>query len=165
MYLLVGYLTFFMVSKSLLSDTSLKSYIRNNPPTFEGLTSFRIVMFSKTPTTAFRTTETSLRRRRHSLRISENKYWISTVRSDFLVCILLTLHVSTVCVFTLSPGCIDGVVGLAARVALIQVPWLTLEEQPSPDLTNHIAALEAMLSEMQMRVRQMQREGKLFRTD
>ncbi|XP_068578068.1 regulator of G-protein signaling 9-binding protein [Cebidichthys violaceus] len=49
-------------------------------------------------------------------------------------------------------GCIDGVVGLAARVALIQVPWLTLEEVPSPDLTNHIAALEAMLSEMQMRV-------------
>ncbi|KAM6946527.1 regulator of G-protein signaling 9-binding protein [Lycodopsis pacificus] len=49
-------------------------------------------------------------------------------------------------------GCIDGVVGLAARVALIQVPWLTLEEQPSPDLTNHIAALEEMLSEMQMRV-------------
>ncbi|KAL6112318.1 uncharacterized protein ACO6RY_09104 [Pungitius sinensis] len=49
-------------------------------------------------------------------------------------------------------GCADGVVGLAARVASVQVPWLTLEEEPCPDLTNHIAALEAMLSEMQLRV-------------
>ncbi|XP_029359099.1 regulator of G-protein signaling 9-binding protein [Echeneis naucrates] len=51
-----------------------------------------------------------------------------------------------------STGCIDGMVGVAARVALVQVPWLTLEEEPSPDLTNHIAELEAMLSEMQQRV-------------
>lgn len=50
----------------------------------------------------------------------------------------------------------DGVVGVAARVALVQVPWLTLEEEPSPDLTNHIAGLESMLSEMQLRVRQNQ---------
>ncbi|KAG7226637.1 hypothetical protein INR49_001807, partial [Caranx melampygus] len=49
-------------------------------------------------------------------------------------------------------GCIDGMVGVAARVALVQVPWLTLEEEPSPDLTSHIAVLEAMLSEMQQRV-------------
>ncbi|XP_042257364.1 regulator of G-protein signaling 9-binding protein [Thunnus albacares] len=49
-------------------------------------------------------------------------------------------------------GCIDGVVGVAARVASVQVPWLTLEEELSPDLTNHIAGLEAMLSEMQLRV-------------
>ncbi|KAI3369602.1 hypothetical protein L3Q82_024494, partial [Scortum barcoo] len=49
-------------------------------------------------------------------------------------------------------GCIDGVVGVAARVASVQVPWLTLEEEPSPDLTNHIAGLEALLSEMQLRV-------------
>ncbi|XP_071350825.1 regulator of G-protein signaling 9-binding protein [Trachinotus anak] len=49
-------------------------------------------------------------------------------------------------------GCIDGMVGVAARVALVQVPWLTLEEEPSPDLTNHIAGLEAMFSEMQLRV-------------
>ncbi|XP_074528277.1 regulator of G-protein signaling 9-binding protein [Halichoeres trimaculatus] len=49
-------------------------------------------------------------------------------------------------------GCIDGVVGVAARVASVQVPWLTLEEEPIPDLTNHIAGLEAMLSEMQLRV-------------
>ncbi|XP_039972040.1 regulator of G-protein signaling 9-binding protein [Xiphias gladius] len=49
-------------------------------------------------------------------------------------------------------GCIDGVVGVAARVALVQVPWLTLEEELSPDLTNHLAGLEAMLSEMQLRV-------------
>ncbi|XP_072239164.1 regulator of G-protein signaling 9-binding protein [Leuresthes tenuis] len=49
-------------------------------------------------------------------------------------------------------GCIDGVVGVAARVALVQVPWLPLEEVPSTDLTNHITGLEAMLSEMQLRV-------------
>ncbi|KAM4587386.1 regulator of G-protein signaling 9-binding protein isoform 1-T2 [Odontesthes bonariensis] len=49
-------------------------------------------------------------------------------------------------------GCNDGVVGVAARVALVQVPWLTLEEVPSTDLTNHIAGLEAMLSELQLRV-------------
>ncbi|XP_078105656.1 regulator of G-protein signaling 9-binding protein isoform X2 [Sander vitreus] len=49
-------------------------------------------------------------------------------------------------------GCIDGVVGVASRVALVQAPWLTLEEEPSPDLTNHIAGLEAMLSEMQLKV-------------
>ncbi|KAM8913547.1 regulator of G-protein signaling 9-binding protein isoform 2-T2 [Spinachia spinachia] len=51
-----------------------------------------------------------------------------------------------------SAGCADGVVGVAARVASVQVPWLTLEEELCPDLTNHIAALEAMLSEMQLRV-------------
>ncbi|XP_028285440.1 regulator of G-protein signaling 9-binding protein [Parambassis ranga] len=49
-------------------------------------------------------------------------------------------------------GCIDGVVGVAARVALVQVPWISLEEEPSPDLINHITGLEAMLSEMQLRV-------------
>uniref|UniRef100_UPI0037E7C1C6 regulator of G-protein signaling 9-binding protein n=1 Tax=Semicossyphus pulcher TaxID=241346 RepID=UPI0037E7C1C6 len=49
-------------------------------------------------------------------------------------------------------GCIDGVVGVAARVASVQAPWLTLEEEPIPDLTDHIAGLEAMLSEMQLRV-------------
>ncbi|XP_030277009.1 regulator of G-protein signaling 9-binding protein isoform X3 [Sparus aurata] len=51
-------------------------------------------------------------------------------------------------------GCIDGIVGVAARVASVQAPWLTLEEEPSPDLSNHIAGLEIMLSEMQLRVRQ-----------
>ncbi|XP_034721628.1 regulator of G-protein signaling 9-binding protein, partial [Etheostoma cragini] len=49
-------------------------------------------------------------------------------------------------------GCTDGVVGVAARVALVQAPWVTLEEQPSPDLTNHIAGLEALLTELQLRV-------------
>ncbi|XP_051804239.1 regulator of G-protein signaling 9-binding protein [Acanthochromis polyacanthus] len=49
-------------------------------------------------------------------------------------------------------GCIDGVVGVAARVASVQVPWLTLEEESSPDLANHIAGLEALLSELQLRV-------------
>lgn len=49
-------------------------------------------------------------------------------------------------------GCTDGLVGLAARVALVQIPWLVLEEEPSPDLTNHIAGLQSMLSELQQRV-------------
>ncbi|XP_008400691.1 regulator of G-protein signaling 9-binding protein isoform X2 [Poecilia reticulata] len=49
-------------------------------------------------------------------------------------------------------GCTDGPVGLAARVALVQIPWLVLEEEPSPDLTNHIASLEAQLGELQQRV-------------
>ncbi|XP_032404390.1 regulator of G-protein signaling 9-binding protein-like isoform X2 [Xiphophorus hellerii] len=49
-------------------------------------------------------------------------------------------------------GCTDGPVGLAARVALVQIPWLVLEEEPSPDLTNHIAGLEAQLGELQQRV-------------
>ncbi|XP_007542884.1 regulator of G-protein signaling 9-binding protein [Poecilia latipinna] len=49
-------------------------------------------------------------------------------------------------------GCTDGPVGLAAWVALVQIPWLVLEEEPSPDLTNHIARLEAQLGELQQRV-------------
>ena len=44
-------------------------------------------------------------------------------------------------------------VGVAARVALVQVPWLILEDELSPDMTNHITGLETMLSEMQLRVR------------
>ncbi|XP_020513633.3 regulator of G-protein signaling 9-binding protein [Labrus bergylta] len=52
----------------------------------------------------------------------------------------------------INSGCIDGVVGVAARVASAQVPWLTLEEEPIPELADHIAGLETMLSEMQLRV-------------
>ncbi|XP_030584730.1 regulator of G-protein signaling 9-binding protein isoform X2 [Archocentrus centrarchus] len=49
-------------------------------------------------------------------------------------------------------GCIDGTVGVAARVASVQVPWLTLEVEPNPDLANHITGLEAMMSELQQKV-------------
>ncbi|MEQ2173045.1 hypothetical protein GOODEAATRI_027677 [Goodea atripinnis] len=49
-------------------------------------------------------------------------------------------------------GCTDGLVGLAARMALVQIPWLVLEEEPSPNLTDHIAGLESLLSELQQRV-------------
>ncbi|XP_041638493.1 regulator of G-protein signaling 9-binding protein [Cheilinus undulatus] len=52
----------------------------------------------------------------------------------------------------INSGCTDGVVGVAARVASVQVPWLTLEEEPIPELANHIVGLESMLSEMQLRV-------------
>uniref|UniRef100_A0A3Q3LU92 Zgc:109913 n=1 Tax=Mastacembelus armatus TaxID=205130 RepID=A0A3Q3LU92_9TELE len=58
-------------------------------------------------------------------------------------------------------GCIDGVVGVAARAAAVQVPWLTLKEELSPDLTNHITELEEMLSEMQLKVSHNQR-GKIW---
>ncbi|XP_068598212.1 regulator of G-protein signaling 9-binding protein [Brachionichthys hirsutus] len=49
-------------------------------------------------------------------------------------------------------GCIDGLVGVAARVASVQAPWLTLEEKPSPGLVNQITGLDVMLTEMQLRV-------------
>lgn len=64
----------------------------------------------------------------------------------------------------LCTGCSDGVVGVAARVASVQMPWLSLEEEPSPDLTNHIAGLEAMLCDMQLKVRQRQ-NARRFKTD
>lgn len=44
-------------------------------------------------------------------------------------------------------------VGVVARVASVQVPWHTVEEPASADFTNHITVLEAMLAEMQRRVR------------
>ncbi|XP_075869448.1 regulator of G-protein signaling 9-binding protein isoform X3 [Nelusetta ayraudi] len=49
-------------------------------------------------------------------------------------------------------GCVDGMVGVAARVAWAQTPWISLGEEQSPDLTNHIAGLESMLLELQLRV-------------
>lgn len=52
------------------------------------------------------------------------------------------------------PGCVDGLVGVAARVAWAQTPWISLGEEQSPDLTNHIAGLESMLLKLQLRVRQ-----------
>lgn len=52
------------------------------------------------------------------------------------------------------PGCVDGLVGVAARVAWAQTPWISVGEEPSPDLANHIAGLESMLLELQLRVRQ-----------
>lgn len=47
-------------------------------------------------------------------------------------------------------------VGVAARVASVQVPWPTVEEWPGLNFTNHITALEALLTEMQLRVRENQ---------
>ncbi|CAK6981123.1 regulator of G-protein signaling 9-binding protein [Scomber scombrus] len=48
----------------------------------------------------------------------------------------------------INTGCLDGVVGVAS----VQVPWLNLEAELSPDLTNQISGLEAKLSEMQLKV-------------
>lgn len=44
-------------------------------------------------------------------------------------------------------------VGVAARVAAAQLPWHSVEAESTSDVTNHIAALEAMLAEIQLRVR------------
>lgn len=53
----------------------------------------------------------------------------------------------------LPAGCTDGMVGVVARVASAKVPWHTVEEPLSSDFTNHISVLEAMLAEMQLKVR------------
>lgn len=70
-------------------------------------------------------------------------------------------HLTSTCL--LPPGCIDGVMGLAAQAASVQVPWLTFEEELIPDLTNHIAGLEALMSDMQLRVKQRERTDRTFR--
>ncbi|XP_029906885.1 regulator of G-protein signaling 9-binding protein [Myripristis murdjan] len=49
-------------------------------------------------------------------------------------------------------GCADSVVGVAARAASVQMPWLSVEAEPGPDLANHVAGLQAMLSDMQLKV-------------
>ncbi|XP_054641386.1 regulator of G-protein signaling 9-binding protein isoform X1 [Dunckerocampus dactyliophorus] len=49
-------------------------------------------------------------------------------------------------------GCLDGVVGVAARAASIQTPWPSLEEDQTPGLDQHIEGLETLLSDMQLRV-------------
>lgn len=69
---------------------------------------------------------------------------------------LTVAAISSWCPRLLSAGCTDGMVGVAARVASAQVPWHTVEESPGWDFTNHIAALEVMLAEMQLRVRKNQ---------
>eukprot|EP00066_Takifugu_rubripes_P011152 XP_003979613.2 PREDICTED: regulator of G-protein signaling 9-binding protein-like [Takifugu rubripes] len=52
----------------------------------------------------------------------------------------------------LNTGCTDGMVGVVARVASAKVPWHTVEDSPSSDVTHHITVLEAMLAEMQLKV-------------
>ena len=42
--------------------------------------------------------------------------------------------------------------GVAARAASVQTPWIAVEEQPSPGLTNHITGLEELLQDMQLKV-------------
>ncbi|XP_072318104.1 regulator of G-protein signaling 9-binding protein-like, partial [Eucyclogobius newberryi] len=48
-------------------------------------------------------------------------------------------------------GCMDGVVGLAARVAAVQAPWISLDEDPTPNLQNHIRTLDHQLQHLQLR--------------
>lgn len=50
-------------------------------------------------------------------------------------------------------GCTDGLVGVVARVASAKVPWHTVEDSSSCDFTHHITVLEALLAEMQLKVR------------
>lgn len=47
-------------------------------------------------------------------------------------------------------------VGVAAHVASAQAPWQSAEESPGWDFTAHVGALEAMLAEMQRKVRRLQ---------
>ncbi|XP_056885601.1 regulator of G-protein signaling 9-binding protein-like isoform X1 [Takifugu flavidus] len=56
----------------------------------------------------------------------------------------------------LNTGCTDGMVGVVARVASAKVPWHTVEDSSSSDVTHHITVLEAMLAEMQLKVRKNQ---------
>lgn len=53
-------------------------------------------------------------------------------------------------------------VDVASRVASAKLPWLTLEEELSPDMTSHITGLEAMLTEMQLRVHWTSHSGCLW---
>ncbi|KAM6979843.1 regulator of G-protein signaling 9-binding protein [Aplochiton taeniatus] len=46
----------------------------------------------------------------------------------------------------------DSVSGVAARAAMVQTPWLRVEEESKPDLQNHIVLLEAMLNDMLQKV-------------
>ncbi|KAG7270857.1 hypothetical protein CRUP_032246 [Coryphaenoides rupestris] len=49
-------------------------------------------------------------------------------------------------------GSCDSMAGVAARSASVQTPWISTEEAPSPGLTNHIAGLEVLLQDMQLKV-------------
>uniref|UniRef100_A0A8C6U2N6 Uncharacterized protein n=1 Tax=Neogobius melanostomus TaxID=47308 RepID=A0A8C6U2N6_9GOBI len=49
-------------------------------------------------------------------------------------------------------GCVDGVVGLAARVASVQAPWISLDEDPAPNIQSHIRTLDHQLQNLQLRV-------------
>lgn len=62
------------------------------------------------------------------------------------------LKISSLCPRIPPSGCTDGMVGVLACVASVQVSW-----PPSGgDFSSHITALEAMLAEMQVRVRKKQ---------
>ncbi|XP_033845138.1 regulator of G-protein signaling 9-binding protein-like [Periophthalmus magnuspinnatus] len=52
----------------------------------------------------------------------------------------------------INSGCMDGVLGLAAGVAAVQAPWISLDEDPTPDLQNHIRTLDHDLQHLQQRV-------------
>ncbi|CAL8336155.1 unnamed protein product [Lota lota] len=49
-------------------------------------------------------------------------------------------------------GSCESMAGVAARAASVQTPWITVEEEPSPGLTNHITGLEILLQDMQLKV-------------
>ncbi|XP_030230959.1 regulator of G-protein signaling 9-binding protein [Gadus morhua] len=49
-------------------------------------------------------------------------------------------------------GSSDTMAGVAACAASVQTPWITVEEEPSPGLTNHITGLEDLLQDMQLKV-------------
>uniref|UniRef100_A0A673JBI0 Zgc:109913 n=1 Tax=Sinocyclocheilus rhinocerous TaxID=307959 RepID=A0A673JBI0_9TELE len=49
-------------------------------------------------------------------------------------------------------GYVGGTSEVAARAAMVQTPWLSVEETASPDLKNHIVEIDVLLEEMFQRV-------------
>ncbi|TRY89631.1 hypothetical protein DNTS_021522 [Danionella cerebrum] len=49
-------------------------------------------------------------------------------------------------------GFAGGTSEVAARAAMVQTPWLTIEEKTNPDLKSHIAEIDVLLEEMLQRV-------------
>lgn len=45
-------------------------------------------------------------------------------------------------------------VGVVARAASAKLPWHSVEESSSWDMTSHVTALEAMLAQMQLKARE-----------
>ncbi|XP_016312668.1 regulator of G-protein signaling 9-binding protein [Sinocyclocheilus anshuiensis] len=52
----------------------------------------------------------------------------------------------------INAGYVGGTSEVAARAAMVQTPWLSVEETASPDLKNHIVEIDVLLEEMFQRV-------------
>lgn len=52
----------------------------------------------------------------------------------------------------INAGYAGGTSEVAARAAMVQTPWLSVEETPGPDLKQHIMEIDVLLEEMFQRV-------------